>query len=492
MSGKGQYNVLVDMDDSAYTQPATIESDGLEFQDFSTGSGTHNSAPPPPPAAPRNTTSFFDTDPQPRHGGQGKPVWSLDYYAQYFDVDTSQVLERCMKTLYPVGDFANDTLNNRPDLYGPFWISTTVVFVLFVCSSLAGSLGAHIGGTPYQSDFRLLSFAVGVVYSYGFVMPALVWLATKYFGCQPSLLEIVNYYGYALVVWVPVSKMSSRRQQKIQERQQKEAAQRKQNAKTYINQVPFRFAERNFKSRVPPPDFSNVIDLHTHGTDNRVRQVQLNCPLNHLLFKENQQAAYILDDFPGLIFIPNPFQDAGQRRLIRECLEEYTKAPNISNLDTHYEIPPQGLWAAACSQTVRGEMSLNDVVPRKSDKVWQEEANQYEKRDPPPVETVPLLPPQELMRKMRWVMLGYQYHWPTKSYHLDRRYPMPTVVDRLAKTIAVSIEGVGQEGVWKNNYKGQDYKAEAGVLNLYQYKDTLMGHVDKSEFNMDAPLISVR
>ncbi|KAG1065521.1 hypothetical protein G6F42_026812 [Rhizopus arrhizus] len=30
MSNK--YNVLVDMEDAAYSQPATIESDGLEFQ----------------------------------------------------------------------------------------------------------------------------------------------------------------------------------------------------------------------------------------------------------------------------------------------------------------------------------------------------------------------------------------------------------------------------------------------------------------------------
>lgn len=76
---------------------------------------------------------------------------------------------------------------------------------MFVCSSLAGSLAAYIADVPHQSDFRLLSYAVGVVYSYGFLCPALVWLATKYFGCQPSLLDIVNYYGYGLTVWIPVS-----------------------------------------------------------------------------------------------------------------------------------------------------------------------------------------------------------------------------------------------------------------------------------------------
>lgn len=115
------------------------------------------------------------------------------------------MIERCLKTLYPLGDFASETLHHQPDLYGPFWIATTVIFCLFVCSSIAGSLAAYIAGVPHVNDFRVLSYAVFVVYTYGFGCPVLVWAATKYFGCQPSLLEIVDYYGYGLTVWIFVS-----------------------------------------------------------------------------------------------------------------------------------------------------------------------------------------------------------------------------------------------------------------------------------------------
>ncbi|SAM00016.1 hypothetical protein [Absidia glauca] len=207
MSGKNQYNVLVDMEEGGgYSQPTTIESDGLEFQDFSNDTNKSTGAPPPPSAS--NTPNFYNSEQRSSGGagsGSSKPIWSLDYYTQFFDVDTSQVLERCLKTLYPVGDFAADTLNNQPDLYGPFWIATTVVFAVFVCSSLAGSLAAYIVGVEHLYDFRQLSYAVFVVYMYAFVCPVLVWASTKYFGCQPSLLEIIDYYGYGLTVWVPVS-----------------------------------------------------------------------------------------------------------------------------------------------------------------------------------------------------------------------------------------------------------------------------------------------
>ncbi|KAG0787937.1 hypothetical protein G6F57_003664 [Rhizopus arrhizus] len=197
MSNK--YNVIVDMDDAAYTQPATIESDGLEFQDFSTSTGLNKSQAPPPPLLPESSTSTNN------NRGVGKPIWSVEYYATFFDVDTSQVIERCLKSMYPVGDFAADTLQNQPDLYGPFWIATSVVFSVFVCSSLAGSLAAYIAGQSHVYDFTLLSFAVFVVYMYAFLCPALIWASTKYFGCQPSLLDIINYYGYSLTIWIPVS-----------------------------------------------------------------------------------------------------------------------------------------------------------------------------------------------------------------------------------------------------------------------------------------------
>lgn len=195
--------------------------------------------------------------------------------------------------------------------------------------------------------------------------------------------------------------------------------------------------------------------------------------------------------FIGLVIILNPFSHQGQRQLIRECLSLYTRPPNTSNLDTHYAIPDEGLWTL-CEKEHHHQLDPSFVVPRKTLQEWQLQTNDSEKHDPPPVDSMPLLRPFELMHRMRWVTLGYQYHWPTKTYHFDKRYPMPKLVDQLTSDIAHAVDGIGQAGVWKNTYRGQDFKAEAGVVIYYQYRDALMGHVDRSELNMDAPLISIR
>lgn len=109
-------------------------------------------------------------------------VLNLDYYTAYFDVDTRTVLERCYKTLFPKEDYVNDVLAGVPDLYGsvlsrrtihphthtipttgPFWVPTTLIFSLFLTSSLTSSISAYLSGETYNYDFTRLGAAVTLV-----------------------------------------------------------------------------------------------------------------------------------------------------------------------------------------------------------------------------------------------------------------------------------------------------------------------------------------
>lgn len=67
------------------------------------------------------------------------------------------MLTRCGAALYPRANFL-DVLDGNPDLYGPFWIATTVVFILFVGGTVSQYL-ADTGKTDdgFRYDFKLLS-----------------------------------------------------------------------------------------------------------------------------------------------------------------------------------------------------------------------------------------------------------------------------------------------------------------------------------------------
>lgn len=43
------------------------------------------------------------------------------------------------------------------------------------------------------------------MYGYAGVIPTILWGAMKWYGCEPSLLEILCLYGYGgMLVWIPV------------------------------------------------------------------------------------------------------------------------------------------------------------------------------------------------------------------------------------------------------------------------------------------------
>jgi hypothetical protein len=65
------------------------------------------------------------------------------------------VLNRCWAALYPRANFL-DVLEGNPDLYGPFWIATTVVLILFLGGTISDYL-ARAGRGQFAYDFQLLS-----------------------------------------------------------------------------------------------------------------------------------------------------------------------------------------------------------------------------------------------------------------------------------------------------------------------------------------------
>lgn len=121
----------------------------------------------------------------------------------------SQVLKRCYTTLIPTAASTYLSVHLNPaDLYGPFWTLTTLVFALFLSSSLGASIAKYLSthGTPYDYDFQLLSIAVSLVYAYGLALPIILWVALRYLGVgEWSVVEAIAVWGYGQFVWIPVA-----------------------------------------------------------------------------------------------------------------------------------------------------------------------------------------------------------------------------------------------------------------------------------------------
>ena len=117
------------------------------------GGGKHSS-PSNNNLLPLPATAGGSSSGQEGEGGK-RFLWRLSFYAQFFDVDTSSVLHRCGAALWPRANFL-DVLEGNPDLYGPFWIATTVVLILFLGGTISDYL-AREGRAAFAYDFGLLS-----------------------------------------------------------------------------------------------------------------------------------------------------------------------------------------------------------------------------------------------------------------------------------------------------------------------------------------------
>ncbi|KAI7862117.1 hypothetical protein BDF14DRAFT_1886435 [Spinellus fusiger] len=221
--------------------------------------------------------------------------------------------------------------------------------------------------------------------------------------------------------------------------------------------TPFRAMEKLFKGV-----FDTGLPIDFESSNDILHALPLTQPLPESVFGSRPGQppthAYVVDGVPGLIVINNPFSEEVQRQWVVRCVRDYAAPPHRTNIDpllttTH------GIWPLY----VQEEKTKTALSP---------------------------ISAKTLLQKQRWVTLGYQYNWTTKVYDWEKVPHMPVDLQALAQSVVGAVQGIGHEG-WMNDYPPSDYRAEAGVINYYQYKDTLMGHVDKSEPDMEAPLVSV-
>jgi hypothetical protein len=93
----------------------------------------------------------------------------IDYYTKYFDVTTHDVLRRLFFSLNPFSDKLLQAIGENADLYGPFWIYTSMIFLLAFAENMHNYLA--VGSNEFAYDFANIPPSFLVVYGVGFGVP---------------------------------------------------------------------------------------------------------------------------------------------------------------------------------------------------------------------------------------------------------------------------------------------------------------------------------
>ena len=86
----------------------------------------------------------------------------MEFFQAYFDVTTDEIKDRFISSLLPFNKRFFALYKDKPDLYGPFWIYTTLVVILAITSNFQHYLESS---DEFAYDFRFVPIAALVVYS---------------------------------------------------------------------------------------------------------------------------------------------------------------------------------------------------------------------------------------------------------------------------------------------------------------------------------------
>ena len=132
----------------------------------------------------------------------------LDKYKEtfgtHFNVELNDIQLKLKGSLIPLNKSFYQSIEIKADLYGPFWIFTTIIFLI----SLIGNFSSYIHAEDKEKfiyDYNHVPHAIFIIYGFGFGAPIILWLIMRFiFKIEIDLVTNMCIYGYSYTILVPI------------------------------------------------------------------------------------------------------------------------------------------------------------------------------------------------------------------------------------------------------------------------------------------------
>ena len=132
-----------------------------------------------------------------------KYLCCLDFLKKYFQINSDDFYKRFLYSLIPFNHKFQEITEKNPDLYGPFWIYTTLILTIASCGSLT-IFFKGINEENKKNFFQdFIPTAAAIIYFIGFGLPILLTFLMKAFGSSINFVNVICTYGYSFSVFLP-------------------------------------------------------------------------------------------------------------------------------------------------------------------------------------------------------------------------------------------------------------------------------------------------
>ena len=136
--------------------------------------------------------------------------YQIEFYQKYFNVNTSDVLGRILGSMTPTfsSGFLHNKIRPNPDLYGPFWISITLIFTIAIAGNIV-SFMKNFGTQAFvwQADVHKVTSSAACILTYWWLLPTILFMLMRWRENRADykFLEVLCLYGYSLSIYIPLS-----------------------------------------------------------------------------------------------------------------------------------------------------------------------------------------------------------------------------------------------------------------------------------------------
>jgi hypothetical protein len=122
---------------------------------------------------------------------------SIRHYRGYFDLTTQDVIAHLINAATPSKRDFFDLLE-RPDLYGPIWVPSSVAFFCFALGNLTNWIRVR---DSFEYNFASLVSAFTFLNLFVFGVPFVLSYCNA--STSNSILNVITLFGYSVVYMVP-------------------------------------------------------------------------------------------------------------------------------------------------------------------------------------------------------------------------------------------------------------------------------------------------
>eukprot|EP00889_Picochlorum_renovo_P008555 jgi/Picre1/35585/NNA_003046.t1 len=124
--------------------------------------------------------------------------------------ETEEIEDVSSYPFYSIKSF-KEHMNDNPDLYGPFWIASTLIFISAAAGNTASYIAYHkkhhgaADGSGWYYDVDKVGGSMALFYGYIGIIGVLLYGILRYYKAGVSLATVWCTYGYALVSYIPMA-----------------------------------------------------------------------------------------------------------------------------------------------------------------------------------------------------------------------------------------------------------------------------------------------